>query len=328
MGSEGKVVGKLGNRMEEEEEGRQDLPAPPEEEAVRTVDQAEPNPVIHTAHESATQSEVVAAVEGSNHDDAGGVIDAEEVEVEIHPDASTALEADQTPPSSPPPIPPRPVDEIPLLDPTIPKRMYYCVVCMENETFGEQSFELTSSCQHVYCTDCLAGYLISKIIDGQVYPRCFVPKKIPKGGKSRPGSDNTSRIGSSSSGAANSSNASTLLIDEEKGSNEAEDTEDVPCNIPMLEADILKVLTPHTEAHEKYIRFKFCRENPQARECSHCHVFNIGDPANPKITCSHCQDVYCYNHSNAHDFMKYPTCEEYEAELKKEIQESEELIAR
>ncbi len=81
------------------------------------------------------------------------------------------------------------------------------------------------------------------------------------------------------------------------------------------------------EILEKYKRFKFAKENTNARDCPQCQQVSLsGSKESPKITCSTCGTVYCFVHSKAHDFNKYATCEEYEASVAKDNAASEELI--
>jgi hypothetical protein len=44
------------------------------------------------------------------------------------------------------------------------------------------------------------------------------------------------------------------------------------------------------------------------------------------MICSECQFIFCYNHSNAHDFNLFPTCAEYDLSKQSEMKDSEILI--
>lgn len=102
------------------------------------------------------------------------------------------------------------------------------------------------------------------------------------------------------------------------------------CNEEISAIDI-QLLLKGTEENrlllEKYHRFKFCRENKHARECPTCHNYQIASPdVTPRITCNSCNTVYCYYHSNAHNFDKYPTCEAYEESISQETKLNIEFI--
>lgn len=57
------------------------------------------------------------------------------------------------------------------------------------------------------------------------------------------------------------------------------------------------------------------------------HSLQIGSPLlTTKMICSDCQYVFCYIHSNAHDFKLYPTCDEYDLSIQSEMKDSEILI--
>ena len=83
------------------------------------------------------------------------------------------------------------------------------------------------------------------------------------------------------------------------------------CNVDIYHEDIVHLFEEEGDSTtlEKYKRFKFAKENKTARECPHCSSLEIADyTISPKVKCSQCQHTFCYFHSNAHDFDKFPTC--------------------
>lgn len=98
------------------------------------------------------------------------------------------------------------------------------------------------------------------------------------------------------------------------------------CAAFITHHDILNLLSDDLISIEKYIRFKYCQENKDARECPQCGTFHVGNPSEPKIVCGKCNTTFCFFHSNAHNFDKFPTCEEYEKSLTKDVKASEDFI--
>ena len=170
-------------------------------------------------------------------------------------------------------------------EPSVDGENYFCFICLESKVFTSDNnntssrggrdnehsvgFKLTN-CGHIFCRVCFVQYLHSNISDGCVYLKCF-------------------------------STVSTDL------------SESIPCNAEISESDIAIALEEagETKLLEKYLKFKFTKENKTARECPFCNSLEvaINFETSPQIECSNCQASFCYFHSNAHDFNKYPTCE-------------------
>lgn len=176
---------------------------------------------------------------------------------------------------------------------------FRCQICFERNAL-EVSYQLP--CEHRFCKECIVNYLFSKITDGNVYPTCFyiddsLPLPAVEG-------NNT----------ANRYNA---------------------CGKIIPTAAIEALLQEHPQLNEKYQRYKFSKENPNARECPYCHAWNIADaevlkePAGGRLVCSNtaCAKVFCFYHANAHDFDVYPTCAEYNTAMAPQLKASVDLIA-
>lgn len=179
-------------------------------------------------------------------------------------------------------------------DETVPS--YKCLICLEtNPTCGE----FTLPCSHTFCRDCLRGYIISKVNDGCVNPRCCHVRDKP------------SDEGTSNSAGIDGQPKLTV------------------CGVEIPPHIIKTMLADDSVAAEKYDRFKFMKTNKNARQCPHCDQFNIGHPETntPKITCTSCEKDYCFYHSNAHDFTRFPTCELYEHFISTELQPNVDFIS-
>ena len=201
---------------------------------------------------------------------------------------------------------------------------YYCQICFgENEP--EDGYKLP--CQHVFCKECIVSYLGSKITDGKVYPTCFyMDKKEGESGlkddtnKSEEGGKGRSvAVELPSSPSSSPTTEGQLTLDKYK-----------TCGEVIPPETIEELLINNEEIFLKYRRFKYSKENANARECPHCAVWNTcTDPAqDPKITCGNadCAKCYCFAHANAHDFALFPTCAEYEASIAPQLQASVALI--
>lgn len=166
---------------------------------------------------------------------------------------------------------------------------YKCYICMEENLsiYSSSSYKL-ENCGHRYCSECLANFLQSNILDGRVQLKCFYP---------------ITSIDSST-------NALITL----------------PCNQNIKHDEILYLLTKEYRCHliEKYERFVLMKSNIHVRECPSCHAQNIGNPTIPLIICTTCGQGYCYYHSNAHS--SNVTCEEYESQKKAENDVIEDLL--
>jgi hypothetical protein len=176
---------------------------------------------------------------------------------------------------------------------------FRCQICFERNAL-EESYQLP--CEHRFCKECIVNYLFSKITDGNVYPTCFyIDDTVPP---PAPEANNT----------ANRYNA---------------------CGKKIPTSVIEALLQDHPELNEKYQRYKFSKENPNARECPHCHAWNVADaealkePAGGRLVCSNiaCRKVFCFYHANAHDFDVYPTCAEYNAAMAPQLKASVDLIS-
>lgn len=180
---------------------------------------------------------------------------------------------------------------------------YYCQICFEE---NDISVGCTLPCCHVFCRACLANYLVSTVTDGKVYPKCF-------------------HLDEESLAVSEETVESGLITQQPRrqqslGKYRTCDYE-IPPNI------IEEVLGDNTNICEKYHRYKFSKENKNARECPYCSEIQIGLPEiTSKIECSKCKGTFCYYHANAHDFNVYPTCAEYDASVAVEMQSSVILI--
>lgn len=208
---------------------------------------------------------------------------------------------------------------------------YFCQVCFTNQNRLQEGFEL-SLCRHVFCRDCLIGFLKSKIEDGQVYPKCFhmdsqaedcshlpaapPPLLPPPSGLIRDRDEEEGR------GAG--------IGEEEEVAVTQQSLIDATCRQEISSVDIHLLLQPnHSSLLDRYVRFKFCKENKNARECPKCASYQINDhpESHPQMTCQVCQTSFCFYHSLAHDFQKFPTCQAYDKHMEEgELKSSIELI--
>ena len=174
------------------------------------------------------------------------------------------------------------------------RKEYKCQICLDFVS-NDELYEL-SNCRHKFCRNCLIGYLISKILNGCTNPTCcFVSSLEP----------------TSESHSANVSSTNQYPM----------------CSIAIAEEDIVSILDKEQNMMDKYQRFKYFKENINARECPLCLKIVDCDPLNSnKVTCPHCDKIFCFKHSNAHNFDTHPTCELYEAYIEKEIEASVNLI--
>lgn len=174
---------------------------------------------------------------------------------------------------------------------------YYCQICCET-IVGDVSISLgysLSCCNHNFCSECLAGYLISKIQDGDINIKCFW-----------------------CSASTNFSSQTREIVN---------NVREQSCHALICESDIEKLLLPsHITEWEKYNRFKFFKTNPNARECPYCfHRQLDGSAEKPEIVCDNesCKKDYCFLHSAAHAGL---TCEDYDARERAENSQSQILV--
>ena len=143
--------------------------------------------------------------------------------------------------------------------------------------------------------------------DGNVYITCFF-------------------VGMSNNNNNNNKNNNNNSASEDAESDEASSS----CTAAFSERDIKILLTEGrlgadegAKLYEKYQRFKFDKENTNARRCPKCDLAQInqsgvsfdGKMRNPNMTCRACGTSFCFYHSNCHPGR---TCEEYEASQEEE----------
>jgi hypothetical protein len=165
---------------------------------------------------------------------------------------------------------------------------FYCQICLTEQPM-DVGYRL--SCSHIYCRYCLLAYIRSKVTDAVISPCCFnTVDNIP------------------------------LVLRRNHGDN-------IDCKEAIAPSDMTELMKEDVRLLEKYERFKYAKENKHCRECPFCSFLNVGTPdTTPRITCSECGKVYCYRHSNAHDFDLYSSCEEYDASISEQMKSSIELI--
>lgn len=166
-----------------------------------------------------------------------------------------------------------------------------CQICFDYFP-NSQTYRL-SLCTHRFCTDCITSFVKYKVIDGNVYPKCCYYLNNDLG-----------------------------IVD-----NGNEKAKPIFCEADIVHNDMVALLESDRDAIEKYHRYKYCRENKNARECPKCYTFQLATPErSTKIVCVRCDHTYCFYHADAHDFKKYPTCKEYDAAIAPALKESEDLI--
>lgn len=203
-----------------------------------------------------------------------------------------------------------------------------CQICFD--TFvNDETFKF-EQCGHRFCKECATNYVRSKVVDGVVYPKCcYVDEEMPGSNENK--IDNSSSeepLQATINGESNANNSEinkNLVLNGETPQHRTGIKHSI-CSTFITHHDILNLLSDDIASIEKYIRFKYCQENKDARECPQCGTFHIGNPTDPKIVCGKCNTTFCFFHSNAHNFDKFPTCEEYENSLTKDVKDSEEFI--
>lgn len=84
------------------------------------------------------------------------------------------------------------------------------------------------------------------------------------------------------------------------------------CSTEIATEDIKEVVSAAT--WEKYVKFKFNKENENARQCPVCDHSEVypGGSDSPLCICENCGQEFCFVHSNAH---RGRTCAEYEKKM-------------
>lgn len=219
--------------------------------------------------------------------ESGGIPESEVIKIDLQSVAQQQIE-EQLRWRPPPPLPKFP-HSIKHIEPDIEQgESFYCQICMDNNAIGSE--HKLSQCQHIFCKECIANFLKSKILDGQVYPKCFYISKTP--------------------------------IPEKE--NEFEET---TCTKPIDTVDIEAIFHDDSTTLEKYRKYIYSKENKTARDCPRCNHVQLGTPeVTPVMICTECGLKYCYFHANAHDFNQFPTCEEYEASIAKDTKSTVDFI--
>lgn len=179
---------------------------------------------------------------------------------------------------------------------------YYCQVCMEN-CDSKDGYTLLA-CGHTFCRACLVAFLTSKITEAQVYPTCF---------HTTPVKDVIEQQQSAQSSTTDMPEGEALVSPPLKRL----DAELYVCAREITVHDIFSLFENQPEMIDRFERFRFCKEHKNARECPYCHAYQLCDPLTTKnkVTCMKCEKIFCFLHSNAHNFDLYPTCELYEKSI-------------
>lgn len=176
-----------------------------------------------------------------------------------------------------------------------PCTSYYCHICMETKEYARDGFTL--SCQHEFCRPCLESYFNSKIQEASIPIRCFHPVHL-------------------------------LVTDVEATASIPHNEDKVPiCNREISHETILDVIQEDKSLLHKYIRFRYMKDNANARECPRCGTFtSTGSDTARTLQCENraCRLVYCFAHADAHPGE---TCEQYESQNLEVNRPSMELIA-
>ena len=193
---------------------------------------------------------------------------------------------------------------------------YFCQICFTDYSESNSSDEISpftlSACKHKFCEGCIVGFVASKINCNDVAKiSCFYQDELCYGPGS--GAKNEDKIVTTET--KNSNTSSSREKDDGMGG----------CGKEILSSDIMEIcslsVNEDKTLFERYERYKFDREHPEARRCPECQEANFNDSVDPSttiasqpmMTCSKCAHVFCYNHSNAHPNS---TCEEYEKEVR------------
>ncbi|KAJ1442641.1 hypothetical protein B484DRAFT_442067 [Ochromonadaceae sp. CCMP2298] len=209
---------------------------------------------------------------------------------------------------------------------------------------------LALPCGHRFCSPCLVGFLTCKINDGKVYPKCFYVESgegESGGGESGENDGVDVETGVGVGAGAGVGVGAGAGVGAERGAGVGAGTDvgvgagagvgaDVgvgglrpPCDAPIPSSLIESLLSPpsHTTTLTRYRRFKFSKENTNARECPNCLCWSVLTPqellVSPRVVCK-CGLVYCFYHASAHD--PSITCAQYEASIAPLLKDSVDLI--
>lgn len=134
---------------------------------------------------------------------------------------------------------------------------FYCSICQDVSPFD---LGLTLECGHIYCRECIKGYIISKINENRIEPKCFSPMIT-----------------------ASVSQKGVQI-----------------CGTIISEPIIRKLLRDNVDVLSKYDRFLVLNNNPNARECPKCSAIKFGSISQLSMVCGACGTSYCFKHAGAH----------------------------
>lgn len=229
-------------------------------------------------------------------------------------------------------------------------KFFYCYCCISNID-KKEGYRL--ECGHIFCHDCLIGYLRSKIIDGQVLNiECFHPLNESIENRSCNDTfDEALDISNSKEGNTlqNHQNTSNISSGQQQMQHHLSQLHCKHC----ISANVIRSLLLSPEAAselsqlqsqsqlqllEKFERFYFAKQFNDVRECPKCNFQQrhsdqnrdnndtIPSAINFKsslMECHLCKYTYCFEHGGAHENK---TCEEYELSIEEEVKISTSFI--
>ena len=177
---------------------------------------------------------------------------------------------------------------------------YYCFICMNNERAANG---IALRCGHVFCRSCLESFLIAKISEADVHISCFHPAATVTDPEVPSHNNDLSSM--------RTDIALSGSVEEKSKDDRQIFPRNSVCGVEISEEVIKKALRDPA-MFDKYSRFRFMKDNPNARECPRCGAFNVkGSESASQLRCakSRCGFEFCFLHSDAHP---NETCEEYD----------------
>ncbi|GMH88988.1 hypothetical protein TL16_g11322, partial [Triparma laevis f. inornata] len=183
---------------------------------------------------------------------------------------------------------------------------YTCQICYGVFERGEEEYDpyVLSNCGHCFCKPCLFSYIKTSVTDGQISLTCFYRTETYT-----PTGKSTDQVCSATFGERDvrdilTPNGSSISVSSRNQNFESSNSNS---KVENLEGE---------EVYKKYERFKFDRDNADARRCPKCDLGIInksgrkdGKIVNPEMKCTSCNTSFCFYHSNSHPGIR---CAEYE----------------
>ena len=166
---------------------------------------------------------------------------------------------------------------------------YFCYICLSEFTSNDTNANpYKLSCGHIFCRECLHGFLKSNILEGITAPKCFkfVKNKVIRNNRSNSHDSKTEVYVQTDHlhGFKNKENQD--FKDNDDPSLEDEPLSFETCGIEFCEEDINNIITGDDELIGKYKRFKYLHDNKNACECPKCNELLLMSSGDPNVICT------------------------------------------